>query len=87
MTGKKIRDKIQQVFDAVWREDKRTEPPKLESDTLLLETGLDSLGFAMIVTRLDYELGFDPFTIASDPVYPQTFDEFVAFYEKYEPVP
>ena len=52
---------------------------------MLLETGLDSLGFAIFVSQLDEELGFDPFTLADDAYYPQTFAEFVAFYEKYRP--
>ncbi|MCK1424827.1 acyl carrier protein [Bradyrhizobium sp. 182] len=80
-----MRDKIQQVFNAVWREQNGTKPPVLESGTLLLDTGLDSLGFAIIVTRLDDELGYDPFTIAENAIYPQTFGEFAAFYEKYRP--
>ena len=54
-------------------------------DTVLLETGLDSLGFAIFVSMLDEELGFDPFTISDESYYPQTFAEFVAFYEKYQP--
>lgn len=80
-----MREKIQEVFNSIWREQLGTEPPVLEPDTLLLDTGLDSLGFAIMVTRLDDELGFDPFTIAVDASYPQTFGEFLLFYEKYEP--
>lgn len=52
---------------------------------MLLETGLDSLGFAIFVTSLDEELGFDPFTLSDEAFYPQTFAEFVAFYERYQP--
>jgi len=83
----KMKDKIRQVFNAVWTEQKGTAPPPLQPDTLLLETGLDSLAFAIIVTRLDDELGYDPFTLAEDAAYPQTFGEFAAFYEKYGPGP
>ena len=76
---------IRKVFAEIWAQEKGTEAPALEADTVLLETGLDSLGFAIFVSMLDEELGFDPFTLADDSYYPQTFAEFVAFYEKYQP--
>ena len=53
----------------------------LNDDTVLLETGLDSMGFATLVVRLDQELGMDPFTMTDDVIYPQTFGEFVRLYE------
>lgn len=49
-------------------------------DLVLLESGLDSLGFATLVVSLEEELGFDPFTMRDDVVYPSTFGEFVAIY-------
>lgn len=55
------------------------------SGTVLLDSGLDSLGFAILVTRLEEELGFDPFTLASEAYYPQTFGAFVAFYAANRP--
>jgi acyl carrier protein len=76
---------IRKVFAEIWAQEKGTEAPALLSDTVLLETGLDSLGFAIFVSMLDEELGFDPFTISDDSYYPQTFAEFVAFYKKYQP--
>lgn len=76
---------IHQVFLKVWALEKGTEPPFLLPDTVLLETGLDSMGFAIFVATLDDELGFDPFSLAEDAYYPQTFAEFVAFYERYAP--
>lgn len=82
-----IRDAIPQVFGEVWREQKDTDPPALGDDTVLLETGLDSLGFAIIVTRLEDLLGYDPFSTAEEAVYPQTFGEFVSFYEEHQPAP
>ena len=57
----------------------------LSSETVLLDTGLDSLGFAVLVTVLGENLGFDPFTLSPEPYYPQTFGEFVALYEKMMP--
>lgn len=58
---------------------------ELNDDTVLLESGLDSLGFAILVARLEEELNYDPFTMIEDPVYPTTFKEFVAIYKKYQP--
>lgn len=57
----------------------------LTDDTILLESGLDSLGFAMLVARLEEELGWDPFSLSENPFYPVRFGEFVAFYEANQP--
>jgi hypothetical protein len=51
-------------------QDKQLAP--LSDDLVLLESGLDSLGFAILVARLEDVLGFDPFTISSDAYYPVT---------------
>ena len=76
---------IRAVFNEVWQQENGTEAPTLEADTVLLDTGLDSLGFAIFVSVLEERLGFDPFTLADDAYYPQTFQEFVDFYNKYQP--
>lgn len=76
---------IRRVFAEVWAQEKTTPPPELQGDTVLLETGLDSLGFAIFVSALEEDLGYDPFTLSQDAYYPQTFDEFLAFYTKYRP--
>jgi hypothetical protein len=55
----------------------------LTESTVLLESGIDSLGFAILVARLEDELGYDPFTMMADPIYPRTFGEFVAIYRKF----
>lgn len=55
----------------------------LLDETVLLESGLDSLGFAVLVTRLEEDLGYDPFTLMEEPVYPRTLGDFVAIYERY----
>jgi hypothetical protein len=52
----------------------------LSDDLVLLESGLDSLGFATLVVRLEEELGYDPFTMREEVVYPRTLGEFVAIY-------
>ena len=53
----------------------------ITDDQILLESGLDSLGFAILVALLEEELDFDPFQEMEDAVYPTTFGEFVAIYE------
>lgn len=55
--------------------------PPLTDDLVLLESGLDSLGVAVLVTRLEDTLELDPFTdseIASPPV---TLGDFIRLYE------
>jgi acyl carrier protein len=59
--------------------------PELAAETVLLDTGLDSLGFAVLVTRLEESLGYDPFSLMTEPVYPVTFSEFVEVYQRYAP--
>jgi len=56
---------------------------ELDDDTVLLETGLNSLGFAILVVTLEDELGFDPFPMLEEAVYPRTFAEFVDVYKKF----
>ena len=80
-----MRDTIVQAFDAVFREFKEIEPPSVADDAPLMEIGLDSLDYAVLVTRLHDELGFDPFTLSTDSFYPTTFGEFVSFYERFAP--
>jgi hypothetical protein len=52
------------------------------SDDLALEnTGLDSLCWAIIVARLESNLGVDPFTTSEEVYFPVTVGEFVHVYE------
>jgi len=60
-----------------------TDKP-LNKDTMLLDTGLDSLSFAVLVVRLESELGYDPFVLMEEPIYPRIFGEFVEIYERYK---
>ena len=53
----------------------------LDDDLVLLDSGLDSLCFAILVTRLEDELGFDPFTASEDVYFPVTLGDFIRFYE------
>ena len=53
----------------------------LSPDTVLLESGLDSLCFAIIVARLEDQLGVDPFTASEDVYFPVTMGDFIKFYQ------
>lgn len=56
----------------------------LDDDTVLLDSGLDSLGFAVVVTRLEEELGYDPFVLMDEPIYPRTLGELVELYQRFK---
>ena len=54
---------------------------EINDEMVLLDSGLDSLGFAILVARLEEELEYDPFVEMEEAVYPTTFGEFVTVYE------
>jgi len=75
-----VRSEVISQFTTVAREqDKRLAP--LTDQLELLESGLDSLCFAIVVTRLEESLGVDPFSASEDAALPVTFGELVRFYE------
>ena len=51
--------------------------------TVLLDCGLDSMAFAMLVVELEESLGFDPFQLDEEIVYPETFEQLVNMYVKH----
>jgi hypothetical protein len=55
----------------------------LTADAVLLETGMDSLGFAILIARLEQAIGYDPFVLMDEPVYPRTYGQFVGIYERF----
>jgi hypothetical protein len=65
-------------------DDNRQSLPPLTDDLVLLESGLDSLGIAILVARLEDLLGLDPFTEAAsqETGYPVTLGAFIQFYER-----
>jgi acyl carrier protein len=75
-----VRSEITSQFTQVAQEQDRQLAP-LTDDLELLNSGLDSLCFAIIVTRLESLIGVDPFSTSEDARFPVTFGEFVAFYE------
>jgi acyl carrier protein len=62
-------------------EDETLSLPPLTDDLVLLDSGLDSFGIAILVARLEETLGFDPFTETDDMAYPVTLGDFIRFYE------
>ena len=75
-----IRSVVVAEFENVAKEQGKTLA-LLFDELMLLETGLDSLCFAIIVVRLEESLGLDPFQTAADGQVPVTFGQFVKFYE------
>ncbi len=67
-------------IETIASEQNKTLAP-LADDLVLLNSGLDSLCFAILVTRLEAELGCDPFTISDDVYFPLTLGDFIGFYE------
>jgi hypothetical protein len=61
--------------------EQRVKLPPLSDTLVLLDSGLDSLGFAILVARLEDTLGVDPFTASDDVYFPVTLGDFVGVYE------
>ena len=75
-----VRSTILSAIQQIAEEQNVTLPP-LRDDLSLHDTGFDSLAFAILVARLEDDLGIDPFTIAEDAAFPSTVGEFVRVYE------
>jgi hypothetical protein len=75
-----IRAEIVTQFTQVAEEQGNRLTP-LNDNLPLLETGLDSLCFAIVVARLEGALGTDPFSSSEDVLFPVTFGDFVKLYE------
>jgi hypothetical protein len=78
-----LRSTITTHFEQVALEQKR-KLAGLSDDLKLLESGLDSLSFALIVARLEDAVGFDPFDSDEEMRFPVTFGDFVRLYEKHQ---
>jgi acyl carrier protein len=76
-----IRTTIVTHFEQVAAE-QRHKLTSLTDDRPLMETGLDSLAFAIVVARLEDALGIDPFSATEDARFPVTFGDFVQMYTK-----
>jgi acyl carrier protein len=76
-----IRETIVAQFEQVAQEQRQKLAP-LTDDRPLMEAGLDSLAFAIVVARLEDSLGLDPFSAAESAEFPVTFGDFVQMYER-----
>ena len=77
-----VRSSVINEIRQVAEEQDKSLPP-LVDDLPLLESGLDSLCFAIVVARLEDTLGVDPFSAAAaeDARFPVTVGDFISFYE------
>ena len=82
----KLSTQILEVYKKVYSsQNKGKTAPAIKDETILLDSGLDSLGHAILITRLEEELGYDPFSISKEAYYPKTFGELVEFYRSNTP--
>jgi hypothetical protein len=79
-----LRSIILAQFEQVARTQGKVLPP-LADDLPLIDSGLDSLCFAILVARLDDALGVDPFNTTENAEFPATVGDFVRFYEHAAP--
>jgi acyl carrier protein len=77
-----VRSTVTAQFEQVALQQKR-KLARLSDDLRLLDSGLDSLSFALIVVRLEESLGYDPFDVADEITFPVTFGDFVKLYESH----
>jgi acyl carrier protein len=75
-----VRLTIFEQMEEVAREHGKILAP-LKDDLVLADSGLDSLGFAVLVARLEDTFGVDPFTASDEAVFPLTLGDFVKVYE------
>ena len=77
-----VEETIRAQFEQVALEQHR-KLSRLFPEQKLLDCGLDSLSFALIVARLEDALGFDPFDVTGEVTFPVTFGDFVKLYENH----
>ncbi|MBV8454050.1 MAG: acyl carrier protein [Deltaproteobacteria bacterium] len=75
-----VRSIVLAQLELVAKEQKKKLPP-LSDDLPLLDSGLDSLCFAILVARLEDALGRDPFNGDSAVDFPVTLQDFISLYE------
>lgn len=78
-----VRTLVVKEIAALLEEGGRPVPPLNDHDVLMHE-GLDSLSFAVLITRLEERLGYDPFTEMDMPVYPRTVHELTNIYARHQ---
>ena len=81
MDAVSIRDTVHSVFRKVAAEQGRTLAP-LSDELPLLQCGLDSLCFAIVVATLEDSLNVDPFNADGWVDFPVTLGEFIQLYDR-----
>ena len=84
MTTEQLRNLILETFQEVAEQSQMTLVETITDDSMLLQTGLDSIGFATVITMLEMKLGYDPFLLMEEPLYPNTFAEFLNVYDHFK---
>ena len=75
-----VRSEILDQFKQVAHEQDMQLGP-LSDELPLLDSGLDSLCFAILVSRLENVLGVDPFSENEGTPFPVNVGDFIRFYE------
>jgi acyl carrier protein len=76
-----VRLKIFETIEQIAAEQGKKIVP-LQDNVVLIDSGLDSLCFAILVARLEDELGIDPFSAAEEVYFPRTVGDFVELYDR-----
>lgn len=76
-----VKSTIMDMFKEVANQQSKTVAP-ISDELVLLNSGLDSLCFAIIVAKLEDKLGYDPFSANDNIEYPVTFGDLVRCYER-----
>ncbi len=76
-----VKSTIMDMFQEVANQQSKSVP-QIEDNLVLLNSGLDSLCFAIIVAKLEEKLGYDPFSANDNVEYPVTFGDLVRCYER-----
>ncbi len=71
------------LYNLLTERDITLEKP-LSETTVLLATGLDSLAYAILVVQLETRLGYDPFLLMEEPIYPRTYGDLIEIYERFQ---
>ena len=75
-----VREIVVTTIDSVAAENRITLV-QLTDELPLLESGLDSLCLAVIVARLEDQLGVDPFSTNDDMAFPVTVGDLIKLYQ------
>ena len=69
-------------MNRILRQDGIPEVAEVDDLTKLEELGLDSLGYAILISNLEEMWGVDPFSSGHVTQYPETFGEFANLYRQ-----